>query len=175
VTWVILWSQGVTLIALLVHAILGLLSIAALVGLNRAVFRNPSGGPKLSVLEAIYAAIGIASVVLGWYFNVRFVQHYGGTNPLWGGGASWTHYISLMFTNDAARSASQDYTIANVLILPLWTIIDGRRRHIRWPWLYFVISLFTSFAFAVCAYLFTLERLHRQRLSTATSPDLISP
>lgn len=159
----------VPLSALLVHAVLGLLGIGALIGLNRSVFRTPADGPKITVLEAIYGLIGIASVVLGWYFNVRFVQHFGGTNPLWGGGASWTHYISLMFTNDAARSASQDYTIANVLVLPLWTIVDGRRRHIRAPWLYFVISLFTSFAFAVCAYLFTLERLHRHEASTATS------
>lgn len=161
--------------ALLVHAVLGLLSIGALIGLNRSVFRTPAGGPKIAVLEAIYGVIGIASVVLGWYFNVRFVQHFGGTNPLWGGGASWTHYISLMFTNDAARSASQDYTIANVLVLPLWTIVDGRRRHIRAPWLYFVISLFTSFAFAVCAYLFTLERLRRHEVSAAMSADRASP
>lgn len=151
--------------ALLVHAVLGLLCIAALVRLNRSVFRSPAGGPAISVLEAMYGVIGVASVVLGWYFNIRFVQHYGGTNPLWGAGANWTHYISLMFTNDAARSASQDYTIANVLILPLWTIVDGRRHHLRWPWLYFVISLFTSFAFAVCAYLFTLERLRRHSQS----------
>ncbi len=160
------------MISLLVHAILGLLAIAALVRLNRSVFRTPVGGPKISVLEAIYGLIGIASVVLGWYFNVRFVQHYGGTNPLWGGGASWTHYISLMFTNDAARSASQDYTIANVLILPLWTIIDGRRRHLSAPWLYFVISLFTSFAFAVCAYLYTLERMRRHSLAATPSEPL---
>ena len=149
------------MISLFVHAILGLVTIGALIRLNRATFRRPVDGPRVSVMEALYAGIGVVSVVLGWYFNVRFVQHYGGHNPLLGDGASWTHYISLMFTNDAARSASQDYTIANLLILPLWTIVDGRRRGISSPWLYFVISLFTSFAFAVCAYLFTLERLHR--------------
>jgi hypothetical protein len=162
------------LVSLLVHAVLGLLSIAALVGLNRSVFRTPAGGPKVGVLEAIYGVVGVASVVLGWYFNVRFVQHYGGTNPLWGHGASWTHYISLMFTNDAARSASQDYTIANIVILPLWTIVDGRRRHLSSPWLYFVISLFTSFSFAVCAYLFTLERQRRHAASAAASPGPVA-
>lgn len=147
--------------ALLVHAVLGLATIALLIGRNRSTFRTPTAGAKVSALEATYAVIGFASVALGWYFNVRFVQDFGGSNPLWGNGASWTHYISQMFTNDAARSASQDYTIANVVILPIWTIIDGRRRGIRSPWLYFVISLFTSFAFSFCAYLFTLERLRR--------------
>jgi hypothetical protein len=155
--------------ALLVHAILGLVTIGALIRLNRSTFRRPADGPRVSVIEALYVAIGVLSVGLGWYFNVRFVQHYGGSNPLWGDGASWTHYISLMFTNDAARSASQDYIIANVVILPLWTIVDGRRRGISSPWLYFVISLFTSFAFAVCAYLFTLERLRRHDKSNASA------
>ncbi|WP_330255832.1 DUF2834 domain-containing protein [Nocardia sp. NBC_00565] len=157
------------MIALLVHAILGLVAIGTLIRLNRSTFRRPTDGPRVSVMEALYGAIGVVSVVLGWYFNVRFVQHYGGRNPIWGDGASWTHYVSLMFTNDAARSASQDYTIANVVILPLWTIIDGRRRGISSPWLYFVISLFTSFAFAVCAYLFTLERLDRHHKASSTS------
>jgi hypothetical protein len=42
----------------------------------------------------------------------------------------------------------QETTIGNVILLPLMTIIDGRRRGIRRPWLYFVSSLFTGFAFA---------------------------
>ena len=35
-------------------------------------------------------AVGAASVVLGWYFNIRFVQQYahGHKNPIWGDG-SW--------------------------------------------------------------------------------------
>ena len=49
----------------------------------------------------------IASIALGWYFNIRFVQQYanGSSNPIWGPG-SWTDYIRLMFTNPAASSAS---------------------------------------------------------------------
>ena len=34
-------------------------------------------------------------------------------------------------SNWAADSAAQDYIIANVILFPLWTIVDGRRRGIR--------------------------------------------
>jgi len=118
----------------------------------------------------LYYVIGAASVVLGWYFNIRFVQEYsqGSTNPLWGEHGSWAEYIRLMFTNPAASSASQDYTIANVVLLPLFTIVDGYRRGLRRPWLYFVSSLFTSFAFAFAFYFATIE-LHRRRRLGADS------
>jgi len=57
-----------------------------------------------------------------------------------------------MFTNPAADSASQDYTIANVVLLPIFTIVDGYRRGLRRPWLFFVSSLFTSFTFGFAFY-----------------------
>ncbi len=122
-----------------------------------------------SPLEVVYYVVGIASVALGWYFNIRFVQQYalGSTNPIWGNG-SWADYIRLMFTNPAASSASQDYTIANVILLPLFTIIDGYRRGLRRPWLYFVSSLFTSFAFAFAFYFATIERQHRHEQARET-------
>jgi hypothetical protein len=126
------------------------------------VFRRPERGSLFSPLECVYYAVGIGSVVLGWYFNIRFVREYadGNANPIWGDG-SWAHYIKLMYVNPAASSAGQDYTIGNVILLPLMTIIDGRRRGIRHPWLYFVSSLFTSFAFAWAFYLATTERQRR--------------
>lgn len=157
------------MVSLLVHAVLGLTVIGWIVASNRRVFSRPSGGPSLSPLEGVYYAVGIASVVLGWYFNIRFVHEYatGNANPLWGPG-SWSDYIRLMFTNPAASSASQDYTIANVVLLPLFTIIDGYRRGLRRPWLYFVSSLFTSFAFAFAFYFATIERQHRHAQSRET-------
>ena len=152
------------MVSLLVHAILGL----ARHRLDRRVEprRSSPGRPAARCSrrwKALYYVIGIASVVLGWYFNIRFVQEYshGSTNPLWGQHGSWAEYIRLMFTNPAASSASQDYTIANVVLLPLFTIVDGYRRGLRRPWLYFVSSLFTSFAFAFAFYFATIERQRR--------------
>ena len=75
----------------------------------------------------------------------------------------------MLFTNWASDSAAQDYTIVNVLLLPAWTIADGRRRGIRIPWIFFVMSLFTSLAFSMAMYLAFVERQVRsQRVELAS-------
>jgi hypothetical protein len=150
------------MVSLIVHAVLGLTAIGFAVASNPKIFARPVTGPRFSALECVFYVVGIASIAVGWYFNIRFVQQYatGSGNPIWGPG-SWADYIRLMFVNPAASSAGQDYTIANVIVLPLWTIIDGRRRGVNHPWIYFVTSLLTSFAFAFAFYLATIERQRR--------------
>ncbi|AGC65048.1 MULTISPECIES: DUF2834 domain-containing protein [Mycobacterium] len=150
------------MVSLLVHAVLGIAVISWIIASNPQVYARPAAGAWFSPPECVYYAVGIASIAFGWYFNIRFVREYshGATNPIWGPG-SWADYIRLMFTNPAAGSASQDYTIANVILLPLFSIVDGYRRGLRRPWLYFVSSLFTSFAFALAFYFATIERQHR--------------
>lgn len=151
------------MLSLLVHAVLGVATVWLLVAANPTIFRRTATGPLVSPLECVYYLAGIASVALGWYFNIRFVTEYAGgvvSNPLWGDG-SWAQYLELMYVNPAASSAGQDYTIGNVVLLPLMTIVGGRRRGIARPWLFFVSSLFTSFAFAWAFYLATLERQRR--------------
>ena len=159
--------------SLLVHAALGVTVVWLIVASNPAIFRRPATGPVVSPLELALYVAGVASVVLGWYFNIRFVRDYshGHTNPIWGDG-SWAQYIKLMFANPASSSAGQDYTIANVIILPLITIVEGRRRGIARPWLFFVSSLFTSFAFAWAFYLAAAER--QRRLGSAMADERIS-
>ncbi len=161
------------MLSLIAHAILGVVVIWLIVAGNRRIFRRPAAGPLISPLEGAYYLAGIASVAVGWYFNVRFVTQYahGLANPFWGDG-SWAQYIRLMYANPAASSAGQDYTIGNVILLPLVTIADGRRRGITRPWLYFAASLFTSFAFAWAFYLATVER--QRRTSLITSPYELS-
>ncbi|MGV0584933.1 DUF2834 domain-containing protein [Mycobacteroides chelonae] len=153
------------MVSLIVHAILGIAVIALIVASNRPIFARTATGPALSLLEIVYYAVGIASIALGWYFNIRYVAEYHVSNPVTG----WIDYIRLMFVNPAAGSASQDYTIGNVILLPLMTIIDGYRRGIRRPWLYFVSSLFTSFAFAWAFYLVTVERQRRHEKALAVA------
>ncbi len=149
------------MVSLLVHAVLGVAVVALVVRLNPQIFSRPPG-PALSVTELAFYLVGLASIPICWYFNMRFVADYAepGGNPVWGPG-SWTEFITLGYTNPAASSASADYTIANVILLPLFTIIDGLRRGIRHPWLFFVSSLFTSFAFAFAFYFATIERQRR--------------
>ena len=158
------------MLSLIVHAVLGVAVVWFIVGSNRAIFGRPATGPQVSGLELALYAIGISSIGFGWYHNVRFVMEYTNgaflNNPLWGDG-SWAQYIALMFDNPASSSASADFTIANVLILPVITIVDGMRRGIRRPWLFFVASLFTSFTFAWAFYLITAERERRHRQANA--------
>jgi Protein of unknown function DUF2834 len=136
--------------SLVFYGILGIVStVVAFVG-NRRLF---AGGPagRVSPLEGVYYLVGLCSLVLGWYFNVRYVHLYGSR-------ASYVDYVKMLFTNWAADSAAQDYTIVNLVLMPLWTITDGRRRGLRLPWIFFVMSLFTSLAFAIAMFLAFMER-----------------
>lgn len=157
------------MVALVVHAILAVIVIAVVIKLNPAIFGRVPAGSQSATLETVYYIVGIASIPLCWYFNFRYVQEYatGSHNVFWGPG-SWAEFISLGYDNPAASSASADYTIGNVILLPLFTIIDGRRRDIKHPWLFFVSSLFTSFSFAWAFYLATVERQRRHQKSAVT-------
>src|SRR3954462_5388201 len=114
------------MVSLLVHAVLGVAVIVWIVRSNPAVFRRTATGPLLSGWERVFYAVGVVSVLLGWYFNIEFVRDYappgGVKNPIWGDG-SWAQFIQLIFANPASSSAGQDYTIGNVILLPLMTIL----------------------------------------------------
>jgi hypothetical protein len=160
------------MISLIVHALLGIGTISLLIHANPAIFRRPTSGPLLSGLEMVLYAVGIASVIAGWSFNIAFVREYGhGTfsNPLWGDG-SWAQYMKLMFANPAAGSAGIDFSIANVVLLPLVTIVNGRRRGINKPVLYFVVTLFASFTGGWALYAATVERQRRLATETVEEP-----
>jgi Terpene cyclase DEP1 len=56
----------------------------------------------------------------------------------------------------------------------LWTIVDGRRRDLRIPWIFFVMSLFTSLAFSMAFYLAFVERQIRYAaLRPAAEADVV--
>ena len=150
------------MIRIIVRALLGVAIIVFIIASNRQIFRRVPYGPRLSGMEWTYYVVGATTIALGWYFTFQFTSQYstGSGNPFWGPG-SWTDYRRMMFVNPAASSAGQDYVIANFVLLPLFTIIDGFRRGIRRPWLYVIASVFTSFAFAWAFYLATAERQRR--------------
>jgi hypothetical protein len=150
------------MVSLIVHAALGLIVIGWLIASNPKVFARPAGGPLFSPLECVYYVVGIASIALGWYFNIRFVtENATAGGNLFHGPGSYPHFLRLQFANPAAGSGAEDYLIANVVLLPLFTIVDGYRRGIRRPWLYFLSSFFTSFSFPLAWYFATIERLRR--------------
>ncbi|HTZ09739.1 MAG TPA: DUF2834 domain-containing protein [Acidimicrobiales bacterium] len=138
--------------SLIFFGVLGILSTAVAFAANRRLFSGGTVG-RVRPLEVAYYAAGVASLAIGWYCNVRYVHATAN--------ASYVNYTKMLFTNWAADSAAQDYTIVNVVLLPLWTIVEGRRAGLRAAWIFFVMSLFTSLAFAVAMYLAFAERQRR--------------
>ena len=146
---------------MLLTGILGVLSTGYAYYANRHLFGGRSGA--ISVLEGAYYVFGLLALVLGWYFNVRYTHQYGHQ-------ASYINYTKKLFDNWASASAAQDSIIVNVVLLPLWTIVDGRRRGLRSPAVFFVMSLFTSLAFSIAMYLAFVERqLRYNRAELAVS------
>lgn len=139
------------MLSLLIHAALGALSVALFYLLNPHLYRDPWPGSRVSLLEGLYYALSVVSVCIGWWFNIHYVFAYSEQ-------ASWTHFTQMLFDNPASGSAGQDMIITNVFLFPLWTMIDGPRRGMRHTWIYFVISLFTSFGFSMGIYLAAQER-----------------
>jgi len=135
---------------LLITGILGIATTAVAFYANRHLFRSGNAAGRVSVLEGVYYVVGVISLVLGWYFNVRYTHTYHDAN--------YWNYTKMLFSNWAADSAAQDYVIVNVVLMPLWTIVEGTRRGLKWAWIFFVMSLFTSLAFSMAMYLAFVER-----------------
>jgi glycopeptide antibiotics resistance protein len=149
------------MVSIIVHFLLGLAVIGWIISSNRTIFAKPANGPWLSPLEFVYYAVGITSIALGYYFNIKFVGEAHGQGNLVSGPASYPSFLKGQFASSAAGSGISDYLIANVILLPLFTIVEGLRRGIRHPWLYFLCSFFTSFSFPLAFYFATIERQHR--------------
>ncbi|HLM96418.1 MAG TPA: DUF2834 domain-containing protein [Acidimicrobiales bacterium] len=147
--------------SLVIFGILGIASTAVAFASNRRLFEGGAAG-RVTLLEGIYYVVGLCSLVLGWYFNVRYTHLYGHR-------ANYINYTKMLFTNWAADSAAQDYIIVNVVLLPLWTIVEGGRRGLKWAWIFFVMSLFTSLAFAMAMFLAFMERQLRYNRSLVPS------
>jgi hypothetical protein len=144
-----------------ISAILGIATIVVAFWLNRHLFAGRAAGP-VTLLEGVYYVVGVCSIVLGWYFNVRYTHTYHN--------ASYWNYTRMLFTNWAADSAAQDYIIVNVVLMPLWTIVEGGRRGLKWAWIFFVMSLFTSLAFSIAMFLAFMERQLRYNNKLAQEP-----
>lgn len=137
--------------SLLIHAGLGLFFLILFFYFNAYLYRGGWNGARVSFLEGLYYLIAVTSVCIGWHFNIEYVQTYPEQ-------AGWVHFTKLLFTNPAAGSGSQDLITSNAVLFPLWTIVDGPRRGLKQCWIYFVLSLFTSFGFAMGLYLAAQER-----------------
>ena len=137
--------------SLVVHAAVGVLTVALCFHFNRHLYARGWEGARVGRLEGLYYLLAVGSVCVGWYFNVTYVMTYPTE-------ASWVHFTRMLFANPAAASGGQDLIVTNAMLFPLWTMIDGPRRGLKGTWIYFTMSLFTSFGFAMGLYLAVQER-----------------
>src|ERR1700749_1076124 len=135
------------MVSIVVHFLLGLGCIVWIGASNPKVYAKPAGGSWLSPLECVYYAAGIASIVLGYWFNIHFVMAAHGQGNLISGPASYPEFIKGQFAPPACGSGNQDYMIANVILMPVFTIIDGYRRGGGRPRPVFFFLFFFSFCF----------------------------
>ena len=142
--------------SLLIHAALGALTVGVFFYVNAHLYRRDWMGSRTTFLEGLYYVLAVASVCTGWFFNVKYVFTYPAE-------ASWVHFTKMLFATPAGGSGAQDLIVTNVFLFPLWTIIDGSRRGLRGTWIYFTMSMFTSFGFAMGLYLAAQERQVRWR------------
>ena len=133
--------------ASLIYTLIGVAITVIVLAVNRHLFRR--GGR--TTLEAVYYLTAAAGLVIGWYFNIQYMAEYGAQ-------VGWAHWTGLLFVNPASASAAQDLILGNVIVLPIWTIVEARRAGMRAGWLYFPMSLLTSYAFALALFLALRER-----------------
>ena len=137
--------------SLVIHAALGVLTVVIFLRYNQYLYRSDWPGSGVTWLEGLYYVLAVGSVCIGWYFNVTYVKTYPAE-------ASWAHFTWMLFDNPAAGSVGQDVIVTNAILFPLWTMIDGPRRGLKGTWIYFTMSLVTSFGFAMGLYLAAQER-----------------
>ncbi len=130
---------------------IGLLTVVLIYVWNARLYRGSWAGGGTSGLEALYYVVALAALVIGWYFNFKYLRQYGAD-------AGWWHWTTLLFVNPASASGGQDLIIANLILFPMWTIIEGRRSGLRHSWMYFVMSLLTSYAFGIAVFLAMHDR-----------------
>jgi len=95
-------------VSLLIHAALGVLTIALHFRFNAHLYRSDWQGSGVTLVEGLCYALAVGSVCMGWYFNVHYVMAYPAQ-------ASWAHFTRMLFDNPAAASAGQDMIITNLL------------------------------------------------------------
>lgn len=134
----------------LFYMILGLATIVAVFFFNRHLYKSKAG-IGTSGLEVFYYVVALAALIIGWYYNIQYMRDYAGVS-------GWWHWTTLLFVNPASASGGQDLIFANLILFPLWTLIDGRRRQMSAAWFYFPMSLVTSYAFGIAVFLAVQER-----------------
>ena len=152
---------------LLIFGILGLATIAVAIYVNRRLFAPGNGAGRVTPLEAVYYVVGVCSIVLGWYFNVRYTHTYHDANYV-ELHQDAVHQLGRRLGRPGLRHRERGADAA----------LDDRRGDdgsgLKWAWIFFVMSLFTSLAFSIALFLAFMERQLRYNNALAQAPAVPS-
>jgi len=112
------------------------------------------------ILCGVYALIAFVALIATWSNNLAFMSEPGNQNAL--------SFYRALYVNPAAASFTNDlllYALAGFIFM----VLEGRRLHIRFVWVYILLSLFI--AVSVMFPLFLIARQiaiskHRAQSST---------
>lgn len=110
----------------------------------------------MSIREVLYGVLGVAALVLGWYYNLQYLEQPD---------SGWVDWIRQCMVNPAAASALMDLSLTYAII-GLWIVVEAKRIGLRWGWLAVPVTVFVSLGFGLGLFLIARER--RLRIAPAT-------
>ncbi len=99
--------------------------------------------------QIMFLILAVTGILLPWHYNLEFTRHHGGF--------SVTTYLAEIYANLASTSIAYDILVALLAFL-FWSFFEARRLGMKNWWLYPVLSIFISFAFAFPFFLLLRER-----------------
>lgn len=102
----------------------------------------------MSMREWVYGLLGVAAAVIGWYYNLQYLQQPD---------SGWIDWIRQCLVNPATTSALADLSFT-YLIVGIWIVLEGRRLAMRHAWLCVPITVFVSLALGLALFLILRER-----------------
>jgi hypothetical protein len=111
----------------------------------------------MSMREMLYGLLAVAGAVVGWHYNLQYLQQPD---------AGWIDWIRQCLVNPAASSALADLAFTYAIV-GIWIVLEGRRLAMRQGWLFVAVTVFVSLALGLGLFLIFRERRLRS-LAPAT-------
>jgi len=106
----------------------------------------------MSIREWLYGLLALAATVIGWYYNLQYLQQPD---------AGWIDWIRQCLVNPATTSALADLSFTYALV-GIWIVAESRRLGMRRGWLFVPVTVFVSLALGLGLFLVLRERRLRQ-------------
>jgi len=104
---------------------------------------------KTELRQLLYALTAIVGLAVTWYWNIQFMQDYGGFSVV--------TFISDVYVNAAGASIGNDILVVTFAFL-FWSFFEARRLGMKRWWIYPVLTFTVAMAFSFPLFLLMRER-----------------